>query len=393
MTSSDSNPKSKPSKARATTARTTAKKTAKKPYKDFPLTLHRSGQWCKKVRGKIVYFGRDPLQARDRWLREKDDRLAGRTPQREDSDCLTIERLVNLFMESREGKVQTGEITERSYRDYHETVRHLVEGLGRTADVLQLVPSDFRRLRAKLAKGVGLKTLDGRIRRTRAVFNHASKNGWIEKNLNTLWGTEFNPPSKTAIRKASSQVEKLFTADEVRRLVELASPQLRAMILLAIQGGYGNLDLAMIERQDIQDGWLTRRRNKTGTKRRTPLWTETLQAIDEALKVRPEAKSAEHSELLFLTRCGVPWVRPGSVSALAHEFRKLAKQAKITVAGKSFYSLRHTFQTVGDETKDFVAVSALMGHVDGSISGHYRERIDDNRLRAVVDHVRKWLFG
>jgi hypothetical protein len=33
-----------------------------------------------------------------------------------------------------------------------------------------------------------------------------------------------------------------------------------------------------------------------------------------------------------------------------------------------------------------------MGHVDDSMSGHYRERIDDERLRAVVAHVRGWLF-
>ena len=29
-----------------------------KPHKDFPLTRHPRGYWCKKVRGKLVYFGR-----------------------------------------------------------------------------------------------------------------------------------------------------------------------------------------------------------------------------------------------------------------------------------------------------------------------------------------------
>ena len=27
------------------------------------------------------------------------------------------------------------------------------------------------------------------------------------------------------------------------------------------------------------------------------------------------------------------------------------------------------------------------------MAGHYRERIEESRLRAVADHVREWLFG
>lgn len=384
-------------KPKSTTPATTpAKKTPRKangkPYKDFPLFLHRNGQWAKKVRGKLHYFGTDAIQARDRWLAQRDDLLAGRTPREAKADdCLTVQRLCDLFMESREAKADTGEITRLTYDDYFETVKHLVAVFGRTADVLQLTPADFRRLRVKLSKGVGLKTLDGRIRRTRAVFNHASKNAWIEKNLNTLWGTEFNPPSKTAIRKASDGVERMFTPSEIRSLLEHASPQVKAMIFLGLNGGLGNLDVALIERDDIANGWLVRKRSKTGVARRIPLWKETIAAIDEALRVRPDHKDMDDAGKVFITRCGVAWVRPGSFSALSHEFVKTMKKAGVTGAGKSFYTLRHVFQTIGDQTKDFVAVSALMGHVDGSISGHYRERVDDNRLKAVTDHVRAWL--
>jgi hypothetical protein len=30
---------------------------ASKPYPEFPLTAHPAGYWCKKIRGKIHYFG------------------------------------------------------------------------------------------------------------------------------------------------------------------------------------------------------------------------------------------------------------------------------------------------------------------------------------------------
>jgi integrase len=59
----------------------------------------------------------------------------------------------------------------------------------------------------------------------------------------------------------------------------------------------------------------------------------------------------------------------------------------------NFYALRHTFQTEGDEARDTVATKKIMGHaMDEDISTTYRERISDERLRAVADHVRGWLW-
>ena len=46
-----------------------------KPHKDFPLTAHRNGQWCKKIKGRLWYFGTwdDPDGAVQQYLDEKDD--------------------------------------------------------------------------------------------------------------------------------------------------------------------------------------------------------------------------------------------------------------------------------------------------------------------------------
>jgi len=74
-------------------------------------------------------------------------------------------------------------------------------------------------------------------------------------------------------------------------------------------------------------------------------------------------------------------------------FRKLLNSLDINSRkGLGFYTLRHTFETLGGESQDQVAVNALMGHVDSSMAGLYRERISDERLQAVTDMVWAWLW-
>ncbi|MFN9290850.1 MAG: hypothetical protein ACK6EB_22515, partial [Planctomyces sp.] len=60
------------------------KKAPRKPYSDFPLTAHKNGQWCKKIKGKVWFFGvvTDPDAALQKYLAERDEIQAGRDPRR-----------------------------------------------------------------------------------------------------------------------------------------------------------------------------------------------------------------------------------------------------------------------------------------------------------------------
>jgi integrase len=76
---------------------------------------------------------------------------------------------------------------------------------------------------------------------------------------------------------------------------------------------------------------------------------------------------------------------------VVQECIKLLKRLKLHRRGIGFYTLCHTFETEAGGSKDQVAVNAIMGHVDETMAANYRERIDDARLQAVVDHVHRWL--
>src|SRR5215475_2319024 len=70
-----------------------------KPYPEFPLTAHPAGYWCKKIRGKLHYFGpwSDPDGALAKYLEQKDALHAGKTP-RPEPGALTVRDLASTFL-------------------------------------------------------------------------------------------------------------------------------------------------------------------------------------------------------------------------------------------------------------------------------------------------------
>lgn len=123
-----------------------------KPYPEFPLFPHATGRWAKKIRGKLHYFGpcSDPQAALDKYLDQRDDLHAGRTP-RVAADGLTVRDLLNRFLTSKKLLLDAGEITARTWADYHASCERIRGAFGLTRLVTDLAADDFERLRAGLA--------------------------------------------------------------------------------------------------------------------------------------------------------------------------------------------------------------------------------------------------
>lgn len=370
-----------------------------KSPKDFPLFVHKhTGRWTKKIKGRFFYFGKvadDPKgeAALNRWLDEKDDRLAGRTP-RKSGDAFTVMDLCNRFRSAKEDALNAGEIVPRSYLDYVRVVDRLLAFFGKSRRVDDLASDDFEALRADIAKTCGPVTLGNEINKIRVVFRYAYESGLIDKPVR--YGPTFKRPSKKTIRKARSDKGlRMFTPAEIKSMIAAASPQLRAMIQLGINAGFGNQDCGTlpISAVDLDGGWITFPRPKTGVPRRCPLWSETVTALRAALADRTKPKDEADAGLVFTTKYGGAWAKDTPDSPVSKETRKLLNTLKIHRPGLGFYALRHTFRTIGDETRDFPAIDHVMGHSSNDMGSVYRERIGDERLKAVSDHVRTWLYG
>ncbi len=387
------------------TAKSTARK-PEKPYADFPLFPHAAGVWAKKIRGKLHYFGpwSDPDAALEKYLDERYDLHAGRTP-RVKGDGLTVRDLLNRFLTAKKHLVDTSEIAPRTFTDYHITCQRIGGEFGLDRLVDDLAADDFEGLRATLAETRGPVALGNEIQRVRVVFKYAFDAGLIDRPVR--YGPMFKRPSKKVLRKARhAKGARMFEADEILAMLDAAGLQLYAMILLGINAGFGNADVAMLPMKalDLKRGWVDYPRPKAGVSRRVPLWPETMAALKKVLSNRPTPKDPADVDLVFITKYGLRWAKDTSDNPVSAECRKVLDRVTVKRDGKDrpvyrrglgFYGLRHTFQTIGDGARDPIATRAVMGHVGDSsdMSAVYRETVDDDRLRAVTDHVRQWLFG
>lgn len=365
-----------------------------KPYPDFPLFPHATKRWAKKIRGKMYYFGPwdDPNGAEDKFNRQKVDLYAGRRPVNP-NDVFNVEALVNKFLGYKQARIDTGELTQLTFKEYSDTCQRVIDEFKWDTAVADLRPEDFERYRVKVSKSIGPVRLGNEVQRVRSLFKFAFDDGRIDRPVR--FGPGFKKPSKKTLRlHRAARGPKMFEAAEIQQMLKAAGPQLRAMILLGINCGFGNHDCGMLpfSALDLAGAWVNYPRPKTGIDRRAKLWPETVEAIRRAIEVRPTPKDKAHADLLFVTKYGLPWAKETNDSPITKETRKVLDELGID-GYRNFYCLRHSFETIAGGSRDQVAVDAIMGHADDSMAAHYREGIADERLEAVANHVRDWLWA
>ena len=382
----------------------------KKPHKDFPLFAHRTNRWCKKIKGQFHYFGKvsddtNGERALALWLEQKDDLLAGRKPSKDDAGKLTTRELVNKFLDEKERLRASSEITPRTFSEYHATCERVIEAFGRLTPVSSLQAEDFGKLRASLATTRGPVALSNEITRVRMIFKFGFDNGLI--SAAPRYGQSFAKPKKKVFDKAKAERGELgFAAGEIRALLKASKDDvpLHAMILLGINCAYGQADISALPTAavDLDAGWATFPRPKTGVPRRAKLWGETVAAIREYLAQRPRPADPADADCLFLNIRGRRFVRaiegddPSKwtrTDIIGAQFNRLLRERGME-GGRGFYGLRHSHQLAAEMSMDLPAVMHVMGHTDQSISARYRGgTIPDVRLELVSQAVHAWLFA
>jgi integrase len=364
-----------------------------KAKRAIPLSLHKKGYWYKTIGGRRKYYEHiedDPhgQKSLEQWLATKDDPFA---TQRQSKAGVTLKDVCNAFCTFKEDRANSGELSKRMFDEYFDVCEQLLEVLDKDQLAENLCSADFAKVRRALSKRYGVGGIAKRIQQIRSLFKYAYDTGLLDRPMR--FGPEFAKPSAKQMREHRiAKGAQDFTADEIRRMLHESRPITRAMILLALNGGLGNSDIAdlPLSALDLKTGWLDYPRAKTATHRRIPLWPETVAAIKMVL----DARATSDSDKLFVSVRGQDFADKSRTGwRVTGYFRQVLSKIGIE-DGRGFYGLRRSFQTQAEESGDLVAVQAIMGHIpsERDMSARYRQRISDARLQKAVEVVRQWLL-
>ncbi len=358
----------------------------------FPLTLHPTGQYCKKIRGKLFYFGTDKNQALQRYLEQATYLHNGKANiinRSSGSNDISVKYLCNMYIEHQQSRATIGQIKLRHVYDQTCILRDFIKSIGTNRLVSEVTTMDLQNCIQKLVRAKkSANTINNQIAVIKAMYNWASENEIISKS-----------PNLKAIKKITNVKKERFTFsfEEIAKLLELADSQMKAMILLGLNCGFGCTDCAELkwENLDLKKQRVVFPRGKTGVSRNLILWHETV----SALKTVPKK-----GKLVFYTVKGNPWVRIiqkfdknskekfTKEDAVSKQFSKLLKKTDIkTEKGVGFYTLRRTAATLAARSGDPFAVQKLLGHSDLKMASVYVQDVSE-QTDKVVKNMRRLII-
>ena len=124
--------------------------------------------------------------------------------------------------------------------------------------MVDLAADDFDKLRVSIAKKWGPVRLGNEIQRVRSVFKYGYDAGLIDRPVR--FGPSFKKPTRKVLRlNRAKNGSRMFEAAEIRSLLDAANSTMKAMILLGVNCGFGNGDVAKLPTKalDLKAGWVS----------------------------------------------------------------------------------------------------------------------------------------
>jgi len=310
------------------------------------------------------------------------------TQKKSDSE-MTLKELCDLYLQYQHLKVQANALTARHHNEQIASLNKFMSFLGQSRKIDEILTLDLQSYRRKLQKAYSTAhRMNLHISIMKAMFHWAKKNDVLD-----------SIPNIDAVSRGKIVYKQrlVFTSDDIHRLLGAADVQMRAMIWLGLNCGFGCTDCAELKwnNLDITNCRVKLARKKTGISRDLPLWPETIEILE---------KIPRKGKLVFYTSRGNSFVRTilktdgngnskySSQNSITRKFSRLIKKAGLDVPkGIGFYTLRRTAATIAARSGDPFAVQRLLGHADLQMATRYVQDVS-KQTDKVIEDSRKYVI-
>src|SRR3972149_7923209 len=191
----------------------------------FPLTLHTTGQYCKKVKGKMYYFGSDRKEALQKYL-DQSTYLHGHQEdlQKPTEEHMTLKQLCDMYLKYQYSKLQAHDLTASHHNEQIGSLNKLMASLGQNIEINNISTLDLQNYKRRIQKShVSVCRLNLHISIMKALFHWARKNDVLT-----------NIPNIDAISRGKIVHQEKFTFDpkQINKLLSAADEKMRAMMWL-----------------------------------------------------------------------------------------------------------------------------------------------------------------
>jgi integrase len=357
----------------------------------FPLTLHPTGQYCKKIKGKIYYFGSDRSEALQKYLNKATFLHGGSNDLTIPAgNNMTLKQLCDMYLKYQHAKLQASDLTVSHYNEQIGSLNRLMTFLGQKIEINDISTMNLQNYKRMIQNGhLSVSRLNLHISIMKALFHWARKNDVL-----------VNIPNIDAISRGKVTHHERFTfsTEQINKLLSAADMKMRAMIWLGLNCGFGCTDCAYLKWTDLDlvNCRVKLARRKTGISRDLPLWPETIDAI---------GKVPRTGKLVFYTSRGNPFIQTHvrndaegngkytTINTITVRFLRLLIKSGLEVPdGTGFYSLRRTAATFTARSGDPFAVQRLLGHANLQMATRYVQDVSVQTDRAI-NNSRKYICG
>jgi integrase len=348
-----------------------------------PVSFHKhTGQYYVTRGRRRIYLGADLEAATDKYHHLALGELPA--PKAPSAVSISAKELANRFIVAQRANWRSEE-TLRGYENW--LARFLRDHPGLKAE--ELTVERFAAWKMSLRqRGYSTTSINHFLKAVRTMYAFGEENDLIEKM------PRLRRVKNEAFSWLRSRARPLYTAEEIHKLLAEADMQLRLMMLLGLNCGFGPKDVHDLIWDDIDEDRVTLPRSKTGVCQTFLLWPETRKALAELrlargkLIIRLEKRGRPRDDVgrVFVTKYWRPWRK----DAVAEQFRKLCKAADVPCYG--FYRLRHCASTAVSLVANPHVQRRFMRHSQLQQQVTYTHT-PDSEVDAAITKARSRLLG